>query len=67
MCYCFLRGSWIKNYELEGSARDMIQEFLRTKVKQMATKSQKRATRVIMIRVNQPEEIKEDEFLSLFV
>jgi hypothetical protein len=45
----------------------MIQEFLRTKVKQIATKSQERATRLIMIRVNQPEEIKEDEFLSLFV
>ena len=47
----------------------MVQEFLRTKVKQMATKSQERATRVIMVRVNQPEEIKEDvdEFFSLFV
>jgi hypothetical protein len=52
MCHCFLRGSWIKNYEFEERGGDMVQEFLRTKVKQMATKSQERATRVIMFRVN---------------
>ena len=43
----------IKNYEFEKRVRDVVQEFLRTKVKQMATESQERAARVMMTRVNQ--------------
>ena len=43
----------IKNVEFEHRVRDMVQVFLRTKVKHMATESQEHAARVMMTCVNQ--------------